>query len=52
MVDGQGLHKGHIAKAMACEIPKRHDWHGDTDGGGGQVLSKITHILCQPNFHL
>lgn len=34
MVDGQGLLKGHIAKAVVCEIPKRDDRHGDTDGGG------------------
>lgn len=34
MVDGKRLLKGHIGKAMACEIPKRCDWHGDTDGGG------------------
>lgn len=33
MLDVQGLCKGHRAKAIACEIPKRHDWHGDTDGG-------------------
>lgn len=29
MVDGQGLLKGHIAKARARGILKRHDWHGD-----------------------
>lgn len=52
MGDGQRLLKGHIAKAMACEIPKRRDWHGDTDGGGGRDFSKMTSTLCQPNCSL
>lgn len=50
MVDGQGLLKGHIAKAIACGILKRHDWHGDRWKRGGQALSKMTYSLCQSNY--
>ena len=48
-MDGQRVLKGHRAKAVACEIPKRRDWHGDTDEAGGQALSKIAYTPCQPS---
>lgn len=31
MVDGQGLWRGHIGKAVGCAISKRHDGHGDPE---------------------
>lgn len=46
----RGCFKGHIAKAIACGIPKRHDWHGDRWKGGGQALSKMTCTLFQSNY--
>lgn len=52
MGDGQGLLNRHTAEATACEIPKRRDWHGDTDRGVTHNGSEMTSTLCQPSCSL
>lgn len=52
MGDEQGLLKGHVAKARSCDIPKRHDWHGDTDGGTGFLKDDLRSVPTTLFFRL